>query len=95
MRNVIESTEVMDAVDEASEKWARFDDAWSVVPWVLSRDPTVGQPLTEGGHIRSFIFEGSWAHEMPTIDVVYEMPEQHIIIQKVRFRDASSNSGRA
>ena len=49
MREVVESSEVMSAVDDAESMWTRFDDAWSAVTWVLSRDPTVGSPLTEGG----------------------------------------------
>ena len=95
MRSVVESFEVMSAVDDAAEKWARFDDAWGVIPWVLSRDPTIGEPLTEGGHLRTIVFQGSWAHEMPTIVVVYEITDTQVIIQKVRFSDASSTSGRA
>jgi hypothetical protein len=92
---VIESPDVMVAVDDAKERWARFDDAWSVVPWVLSYDPTVGYPLKEGGSIRSFVFDGSWAHEMPTIDVVYEITLTQVIIQRVRFRNAGTSAGRA
>lgn len=95
MRDVVESVEVMQAVDDASTRWARFDDAWSVVPWVLSLDPTAGEPLVEGGHIRSMVFDGSWAHEMPTIDVVYEITETQIVLQRVRFRDAASTAGSA
>ena len=89
MRSVIESAEVMADVDEAKEKWARTDDAWQTVFWVLSRDPTVGEPLTEGGHLRSIVFDGSWAHEMPTIY------EHAVVIQKARFTDAKTTAGRA
>lgn len=95
MRGVIESPAVMDAVDEASERWDRFHDAWSVVTWVLSRDPTVGYPLVEGGHLRSFVFEGSMAHQMPTIDVLYAITDENVIIQRVRIRDAAFTSGHA
>jgi len=93
MREVIESVEVMQEVDDASEKWGRFDDAWESVSWVLSRDPTVGHPLVEGGHIRAMVFDGSWAHDMPTIDVVYEITETNIVIQRVRFREATTTAG--
>ena len=95
MRSVVESAEVMADVDEAKEKWARTNDAWEALSWVLSRDPTVGEPLTEGGHLRSLVFDGSWAHEMPTIYVLYEITEHEIIIQKARFSDAVTTSGRA
>ena len=95
MRDVVEQPDVMQAVDEAKERWARAEDAWSVIPWVLSREPTVGNPLNEGGHLRSFAYEGSWAHEMPTIWVVYEITETQIIIHKVKFTDPTGNAGRA
>ena len=52
MRSVIESAEVMADVDEAKEKWARTEDAWATLFWVLSRDPTIGDPLVERGHLR-------------------------------------------
>lgn len=95
MRSVVESAEVMRDVDDAKEKWARADDAWDTVTWVLSKEPTVGQPLVEGGHFRAFAFEGSRAHEMPTINVVYEITETEIVIHKVRFLDATMSAGRA
>lgn len=95
MRSVVESLEVMAEVDEASERWARFSDAWSTVNWVLAKDPTVGAPLTEGGHLRSFVFDGSWAHEMPTIEVLYEITDDKIVLQRVRFSDAKTTAGRA
>lgn len=95
MRSVVESAEVMADVDEAKEKWARTPDAWDALFWVLSRDPTVGEPLTEGGHLRALVFDGSWAHEMPTIYVLYEITEDQVIIQRARFSDASTTAGRA
>ena len=51
--------------------------------------------MTEGGHLRSLVFDGSWAHEMPTIYVLYEITELEVIIQKARFSDASSSAGQA
>jgi plasmid stabilization system protein ParE len=95
MRAVVESIEVMAEVDDAEDQWARFHDAWSTVHWVLSKDPTVGVPIREGGHLRSMVFDGSLAHEMPTIYVVYEITETQIVIQRVSFRDATSSAGRA
>jgi hypothetical protein len=95
MRSVVESAEVMADVDDAKDRWGRAQDAWDALFWVLARDPTVGEPLTEGGHLRSLVFDGSWAHEMPTIYVLYEITELEVIIQKARFSDASSSAGQA
>lgn len=95
MRSVVESSAVMAGVDEASERWVRAEDAWATVTWVLSRDPTVGIPLTEGGHLRSLVFDGSWAHDMPTINVLYEITETEIVLHTARFSDAQTSGGRA
>jgi hypothetical protein len=95
MRDVVESAEVMQDVDEAKEKWARADDAWGTLRWVLSQDPTKGAPLSEGGQLRTLAYDGSWAHEMPTINVVYEITETQVIIHSVRFVDAVSTAGSA
>ena len=95
MRTIVESPEVMNAVDDASDQWSRFDDAWSAVTWALAKDPTVGLPLVEGGHFRSLVFEGSWAHDMPTIDLVYEITPTEIVLHRARFRNAISTAGRA
>ena len=95
MRSVVESAEVMADVDDAKERWARIEDAWAALFWVLARDPTVGEPLSERGHLRSIVFDGSWAHEMPSIQVLYEITETQVIIQKARFSDARANAGRA
>ena len=71
MRTVREDREAEDALEAACRAWARTQDAWDAIIWVLSRDPTVGTPLSEGGAARSLVYQGSWAHEMPTIQIVY------------------------
>jgi hypothetical protein len=35
------------------------------------------------------------AHEMPTIQVLYEITEHEVIVQKARFSDAATSAGRA
>lgn len=95
MLAIVESAEVMGAVDEAAQRWSRFHEAWEMLVWVLSRDPTVGQPLTETGNIRAFVFDGSCAHDMPTIDLVYEITAIQVVLQRVRFRDAQTSAGTA
>ncbi len=95
MRAVVEAPHVMDAADEAFEKWARADVAWDTIKWVLAHDPTKGTPLVEGGERRAFVFHGSWAHEMPTIYVEYEFTLERVVLQEAFFRDASVSAGRA
>ena len=59
------------AVDDACEVWARADEAWELVKWVLAHDPTKGEPLSESGEARALVFPGQAAHDMPTIVAVY------------------------
>jgi hypothetical protein len=53
----------------------------------LARDPTVGVPLTEFGHLRAFTFEGRYIFDIPTIVVIYEFDQDIITIQSARFQD--------
>jgi hypothetical protein len=87
---------IVDAeLEDARRRWARVDDAWNAIEWALARDPEVGTPVTESGTARSFIFEGSWAHEMPTIRVLYVVEEPHVTIKSVDFRYPLHSAGRA
>ena len=95
MRSVAESPKAMDAVEDACESWLRARNAWDTIVWVISHDPTKGVPLSEGGNIRSLVFHGSWAHEMPTIYVEYEITDDRILINEAFFRDATTTAGSA
>ncbi len=95
MRTVREDPAVDIALDEACSKWSRAQEAWDVVIWVLAHDPTRGEPLTESGQARSLVYEGSWAHDMPTIAVLYAIDEHYVTIQRARFTDARTTAGRA
>jgi hypothetical protein len=87
--------EVDDALIEANDKWHRLDDAWNMIEWALARDPTVGRPLSESGHARTFVFDGSHAHQMPTIQVVYVFEPPYVTIKAVSFRDPGHSAGTA
>ena len=95
MRTVRDDLEVELAVDDACERWSRAREAWEVVHWVLAHDPTRGDPITEGGQARSFVYVGSWAHDMPTITVLYVIEEPYITIRRARFTDAKTTAGHA
>ena len=85
MRGVIEDTDAHNAADDAFEKWARAEEAWDMLKWVLSRDPTKGDPLTEGGKVRSFTFPGAVAYDMPTIIVIYVFNDDLVTIKSAKF----------
>jgi hypothetical protein len=96
MRSVREDTAVSEAVDNARERWSRTDDAWDSVIWALSRDPAVGEPLSEGGRARALTFHGATSIDMPTIIVIYEFDAQLVTIRSVHFEAAeATHAGRA
>lgn len=90
MRSVRESPAVQEAADYAIEQWSRAEDAWEAVKWALARDPTLGDPLSEGGRARSFTFEGATALDMPTIVTLYEFDDAYVTILSARFEHARS-----
>jgi hypothetical protein len=95
MRTVREEPDVSEAVEDACEQWARAQEAWDVICWVLARDPTCGVPLSEGGQARAFTYEGSLAHEMPTILVIYDVDDHYVTIHEARFSNPQRTAGRA
>lgn len=96
MHTVIEEPAVSEAVDDAHEKWARADDAWDAVKWVLARDPEVGDPVTESGRTRSFVLDGARSIGLPTVHVIYEMQNPYIIVHDAKFEEAKyGQAGRA
>jgi len=83
-------------LEEARKKWSRLEDAWIMIEWALSRDPTKGNPLSESGRARSFVFDGSWAHHMPTIEVLYTIDDPHYVtIKAIRISDPTYSAGTA
>jgi hypothetical protein len=95
MRTVRVDSAVDGELEDARREWRRVDDAWEMIEWVLMRDPTKGTPLTESGTARSFVFDGSIAHEMPTIQIVYVVDENYITIKAVIFSSPTFSAGLA
>lgn len=95
MRTVREDRAVEDALEAASDRWERTNDAWDTLLWVLARDPTVGVPISETGTARTLVYPGSWAHQMPTIKVLYEIDVGYVTIRAAEFSDAQTSAGRA
>lgn len=95
MRSIRLDSEVDDALFEARDEWHRVEQAWEMIEWVLARDPTIGEPLTEGGQARSFVFDGAVAHDMPNIQVIYVVEREYVTIKSVKFSAPTYSGGRA
>lgn len=89
MRGVFEQPGVTDAVDAASERWGRAEDAWEAVKDVIARDPAgAGEPITESGKTRAFTFDGARSIGMPSVRVIYVINNGNITIHDAEFYDA-------
>ena len=96
MNRTIRVENAVDAeMDDARRSWARLDDAWAVIEWVLAHDPTKGTPLTESGLARSFVYDGSIAHQMPTIQVIYVDENPYLTIKAIRITAPVYTAGNA
>ena len=95
MRTIRLDSAVENELYDARHKWERLDDAWGMIEWVLARDPTKGEPISESGLARSFVFAGSIAHDMPDIQLIYVFEEPYVTIRSVQFRHPTDSAGRA
>lgn len=66
------------------------------IEWVLARDPDVGVPLTEGGNIRAFLYDGARSIKQPDVEIIYQIQLNEIIVHSAVFTDAKAErAGRA
>jgi hypothetical protein len=97
VRTVIEQPRVSRALDDAKERWARAQDAWDTILWVIAHDPEgAGMALTESGATRSFTLDGARSIKLPTVTVLYESRLFEVVIHDAMFTDAKfAQAGRA
>lgn len=90
MRTIREEEIARNAVNEAlaNPAWSRASDAWDCITWSIAHEPSIGEPVTESGRVRSFVFEGAKSIGMPTVQVLYEVDGDLIVIHDARFSDA-------
>jgi hypothetical protein len=58
------------------------------VTWAISHEPSIGQPVTESGKVRSFVSDGARSIGWPTIQVVFVVSADVIVIYDAKFSDA-------
>jgi hypothetical protein len=96
MKDIREEDSVGLARDLAEAKWSRANDAWESVTWTIVHDEECGAPLNDTGSVRGYVWDGARSIDMPSIDVIYEIYPDLIIIHYAEFRDAPyGQAGRA
>lgn len=84
MKSVIYEHQAAAAADTAKVLWSRLGDAVETIEWAIVRDPDMGVDMGKG--FRMVVFEGAKSIGMPTIEVVFEVTQQDIIIHDLEFR---------
>lgn len=96
MLELREETRVSNAVQEASERWARAHEAWEFVTWLIARDPSCGSRLTESGDLRVLFWGGGRSIGMPDIRVTYRVSDNLVELEDAKFSEAKyAFAGRA
>ena len=96
MRTVIEDEAVRLALDHARDRWEGTDSAWEALTWVLAHEPREGQPITESGKTRAYVYVGARSIKHPTIEVIYIDDDPFLTFVSAEFREAdASYSGNA
>ncbi|GLS36373.1 hypothetical protein GCM10010869_19620 [Mesorhizobium tianshanense] len=96
MKGFREEDRVRLARDLAETKWSRANDAWESITWTILHDETCGFPMNETGTVRGYVWDGARSIDLPSIEVIYEIQLDLIIIHEADFRDAPyRQAGRA
>ena len=88
MKSFREEEQVRLARDEAECRWPRALDAWEAITWTLLHDETCGDPLDDIDQVRGYVWDGARSKGLPTVEVIYEIQRELIIVHHVEFRDA-------
>lgn len=87
LRTIIEELDVAAQVDLWSEKFARFDDAWEGLKWLLARTPDLKEAMLWGDgseNYRAYVAAGDPLADTPDIWVVYVFTETEVVILGVQ-----------
>jgi hypothetical protein len=83
-------------LDSAALTWKDTERAWEAIEWCLSHDPYIGVPLTEGGSLRAFVYDGAKSLDQPDIEVIYEFHDNSVTVKNLVFSNAkATHAGRA
>jgi hypothetical protein len=96
MKGFIEEEWVRQVRDEAEVKWPRARDAWEAITWIIMHDEACGLPLNEAGNIRGYVFDGAKSAHLPSVEVIYEIQTNEVVVRDARFYEAPyTQHGRA
>jgi hypothetical protein len=85
LRQIIEDTDVSDAIDKARRVSPRVREAWDGLTWLLARNAEIGYQLGLGENVRLHKQLGYPRSNIPTITVLYEYDEHSVEIRSVKF----------
>lgn len=89
MRSIVLDNAAREASDRFEDEFARFDEAWKALEWLLSRNPDQGVSKIVGSN-RYFLYkQDSDVYALtPVITVLYTFDENSVFIHSIRASEA-------
>jgi hypothetical protein len=88
VRGIVWQESAREAADDALEKWDGAELAIQALEWGLSRDEIAGDPIHEGGKVRSVTLDGARSRNIPSVTVIYETDPQTVTLHSAFFEDS-------
>src|SRR6266849_10953198 len=92
LRVVVLTEDAEMELEEARHQFARFDDAWDGITWLLARNPTPVESFTTTWNGQEFVlygFEGDLAAKIPNMWLVYQYDDEQVTIHGINAMTAS------
>lgn len=93
LKTIVESAAVSTEVDAARTKFARFDDAWDALQWLLARrSATLGvAPSVGQDGFRLYVQEGDAEASAPAIWILFRVGDEDVELIAVKFEEAAED----
>ena len=95
MRTVRQDIPVDDDFEDACLRWSRTQEAWDMIFWVLARDPTAGDPVSERWPCKIVRVRRVMGPRHADYSSIYVIEEPYVTIKSAAFRDPVRSAGTA
>lgn len=94
LREIVEEADVSAEIDTAETKFARFEDAWNGLKWLLARrGETLGEaPRGGSANTRLYVQAGDPLADAPEIWILFKIEGEQILVSAIRFLKAANDT---
>lgn len=84
-REIVESDSAKESRDNAALEYARTEDAWLAISWLVARNPEVGTPIAGDNTFRFHKQQGYSSTGQPVVSLFYTYDDTQVTIVSARF----------